>query len=1034
MRGFTTRVFVGLVVGLLSVAVQAQTTWTWTGGGGNGFMNWNNNWSPNGPIGNGIQAFGGTSQLNLNNNGALTATHRWFFNSGAGAFTISGDAISFNDWGGNDPEIANNDNDTQTININITGDPNDTFQLGANSGSLVFGGTFNNAGSQIRSYADNGHSITFNGVISGSGGLLVDNNSIINLGAANTYNGDTEINEGSVRLNEGGSLGGTVVRIGRSSGSDAAQFYIADANGGTTEDATIVFRAGSSGTLTAGGLNTSGDNTFSGTVALDNNATLSASAGGRTIFSGAISDGLGAGTFGVAINAAGTVQLAGSGANSGQSAWTLTAGTLELNKSVGVDAISSVGITLNSGTMRNLASGQINNSGNVTINNTATWDLNNQAETINSLSLASGGTLTLGTGDLTLNSQVNQTWAGTINGSAGSSIIKIGNTTQSITGNNNFSGDLYIDGGVIGLNNNSAVNSDAIVHIGVSGGANNSTLDSSVNGTTIAADIVVESGAGTRTIDQAVGSGTVTFSGDITLNKDLNVTAGSGETLVLGGVIAGANKIVKGQAGTVELSGISTYTGNTEIDQGTLHISGDIANGSKVFLGSGLISQDATLQLSGSGVTIGDIQVNVASSGTPGRNINATAGNHTISGTVDLNRNATMTVSGGSVTMSGTVDLSNSGNNDLTINNSANVTISGNISAASGAAEIIKQGSGTLTISGNNSGSLFMLDIEGGTVALNSANALGSSYADKVNIINTATLQVNANVAPASLGVRVGSGQTATLDVTGANSFTVAGALANISGSGTFTKTGSGTLVISGNSDYNGSFNQSAGVTDVQNNLDASSGITVSGGRLNVDGSVNDVSQNNGTTSGGGTIFGNYVQTGGTLSPGNSPGTLTITGNASWTSGNYLWEVTTIDSGTVGTDWDYVDITGTLTIGAGYTVNVDDLNALPGWNTLNNYSWLIATADGGISGFGNLGLNVGGFDQNAYGGSFSLRQSGNDIFIDYTGAPLGGGGGGGPSAVPEPNALSLTMLAGLLLVSFRHKLRKARLLLDGAKA
>jgi fibronectin-binding autotransporter adhesin len=254
----------------------------------------------------------------------------------------------------------------------------------------------------------------------------------------------------------------------------------------------------------------------------------------------------------------------------------------------------------------------------------------------------------------------------------------------------------------------------------------------------------------------------------------------------------------------------------------------------------------------------------------------------------------------------------------------------------------------------------------------------------------------------------------------------VGGALASFGGSGTFTKTGSGTLAISGNSTYTGSFNQNAGVTDVSDTLDASAGISVAGGRLNVGtgAAVGDVSQNGGTVSGGGLIDGNFVQNSGVLSPGNSPGTLFIAGNATWNGGSYLWEVTTVNPGTPGTDWDYVDITGTLTIGGGYTVNVDDLNALPGWNTANNYSWLIATADGGISGFGSLGLNVGGFDQNPYGGSFSLRQDGNDIYLDYTGGPLGPGPG--PSAVPEPNALSLTMLAGLLLVSFRQKMRQMR--------
>jgi fibronectin-binding autotransporter adhesin len=1036
MWGHVKVFFVGAFALLIAASVAEAGT-TWDGGDGADFWNWNNNWNPDGSPSAGTTVdltFGGTTRLTPNNNYTDWSDFRSiYFASGAGAFTISGNSIDFFDG-----KLENNDDSLQTISIANMSFNSGSQEVNPVSGNLTLGGGGNifNNGQYMDVYGDNGNTLTLGMAMQGTGGISINQNSIVNVTVAQTYTGDTFINEGSLRIDQGGSLGGTIVRVGRTSGSDTAQLYISDADGGTSEDATIVIRAGSSGTLTVGGLNTSGDNTFSGGMSLDNNVTLSAAAGGRTIFSGAITDGAGVGTFGAAINAAGTVQLAGSSANSGVSSWTVQEGILQLNKTAGTDAINS-GLTIeNGGTVRLLAAGQINNSVDVALQSGGTFDLNSNNEQINSLALVSGSSLTLGTGDLTLGSQANATWAGTISGSAGSAITKIGNNTVSITGNNTFDGDIYIDGGVIGFNHANAISSAGIIHIGVSGGANNSSADISVNGVTIAADIVVESGTGTRTIDQAVGSGTVTFSGDVTLNKDLNVTAASGETLVLSGAISGGNKVIKAQDGTVTLSGTSTYTGNTEIDAGTLNVAGDLSGSSTIFLGNGGNSANATLALSGSGSSLGTLTVNT-SAGAGTRNIDVTAGSHTIAGTTTVNRDTSISASGGSVTF-GAIDLDQASDFDLNINAGAgSVTLGGTITADSGASVINKSGSGTLTISGNNSGSSYLLNIAAGTVALDHANAVGTAYSDKINFTGSGTLDVNANVAPAGLGIRVANGATGTLDVNSGNTFTVAGALANISGSGTFTKTGAGTLTISGNSTYTGTFNQNQGVTDVQNTLSASSGINVNGGTLNVDGTAGNVTMNGGTLTGSGGVGDLVVGSGGVLSPGNSPGTI-FAGNTTWDNGgSYLWEINDVDAG-AGTGWDLLDVTGTLTINAGFDIDVTSLTLGNVAGNVNDFDgtqdyigvWLIATASGGILGSPlSPSINLGGFSNPYQTGAWYLSTIGNGLYINYDYDPLGppiDGGGGGGSSVPEPNAMSLAMLAGLLLVSFRNRMKKAR--------
>jgi autotransporter-associated beta strand protein len=1052
---------------LVAAAIISSTTFagtTWDGGGGDNNWgtgaNWNDNSSP--PVGTSVDlTFAGNTRLTpFNNYTAWDDFRAIYFASGAGSFTITGNSIDFFDTS-NGGKIENNSSVLQTFSIANFSVSGGTYEFNPVNGSLTLGGggsIFNN-GNNIDVYGNNGHTLTIAKNLQQGGGLTVQQNSIVEFTAASTYTGDTIINAGSVRIGAGGSLGGTIVRVGATSGGNTAGYYISDADGGTTEDTTIVIRNGSSGTKTLGGLNTSGINTFSGTVALDDNVTLSAAAGGTMAFSGAISDGAGAGTFGVAVNAAGTVRLSGSGANSGMTGWTIQEGTLELSKSTGVNAINSGGVTIESGgTMRNLVTHQISDSGNVSIQNGGAWDLNSFSETINSLGLASGSSLSLGTAQLIVENQAAGVWAGTISGSSGGSIVKKGANTISVTGNNAaMASHWFVVGGIVGFNHANAGGS-TMIYLGETSGGDAATIDISSAGVNMVTDITVRDGSsGAKTIDNASG-GTVTFSGDILLDDNVTFSAGSGENTIFSGTISqdadvSSEKIVKTGSGTVTLSGNNTYSGNTEIDGGTLNVAGDLSGSSFIYLGNGANSDAATLELSGSGSTLGSMQVNV-SAGSGARTINVTAGSHTMSGgsmTVDravtINASGgslniahtvslaltetgsdelTINATGGSVTLSGATAISMGSDRDLGVTGSGNTTISGAISASTGAAQINKSGSGTLTISGDNTGSSYMLNIAGGTVALNHANALGNTAfvnSDKVNFNSSGTLQVNANAGTSTLDLRVANGQVGTIEVTGANVFTV-DTLRNVSGSGTFTKTGSGTLEIVGASPFSGTLNVNAGTVDVQGSL--SSSVNMSGGTLTGDGSV------------GALVIGS----GSVLSPGNSPGTINA-GNTTWAGGgSYLWEINDVDAG-AGSDpgWDLLNITGTLTISATSGNEFDiDITSLTlanaagdvhDFNGLNNYSWIIASASGGISGFdaSDFTLSLGGFS-NPYDttpGSWFISQSGNNILLNYNylGGPLGGGGGG-ESAVPEPNTLLYFGLATAGLLAFRRKALIAR--------
>src|SRR5262245_2825019 len=91
----------------LSQSAMAQSTHTWNGGGGDDSWSTAANWVSNSaPDGNDEIHFAGTTRLTPNRDNTFHG-YRIFFDSGAGAFTLSGNALDLFDFGGNAPKIEN---------------------------------------------------------------------------------------------------------------------------------------------------------------------------------------------------------------------------------------------------------------------------------------------------------------------------------------------------------------------------------------------------------------------------------------------------------------------------------------------------------------------------------------------------------------------------------------------------------------------------------------------------------------------------------------------------------------------------------------------------------------------------------------------------------------------------------------------------------------------------------------------------------------------------------------------------------------
>ncbi len=140
------------------------------------------------------------------------------------------------------------------------------------------------------------------------------------------------------------------------------------------------------------------------------------------------------------------------------------------------------------------------------------------------------------------------------------------------------------------------------------------------------------------------------------------------------------------------------------------------------------------------------------------------------------------------------------------------------------------------------------------------------------------------------------------------------------------------------------------------------------------------------------------IGAGDVIAPGNSPGTTPAGDTVFDGLGTFQLEVSDF-GGTAGTDpgWDLLDITGTLTVNAttllgAFNLQLDSLLPLldtPGDadNFADNgfFSIDFVHTTGGITGFtpGAFVIDTSGFT-NTFTGTFSVRQAGNDLFLDYT--------------------------------------------------
>ena len=796
---------------------------------------------------------GATRSITVNNgsaaidgiiSGSITTSGTWTTSSilqinGNGTLAFTGASNTF----GNTSAAAQTFLQINQATLQI-GNHGTTGMIGSGANAAVQGDIDNNG---VLSFALTTNQTLAN-IIKGNGSVSNVSTGAITLSGANTYSGGTTISAGRLALSGNGSLGTGSIQITGGElnmGGKSITNSLSSLSGGTLSNGTLTNDGGNysmeSGTVSAVLAGTNGLNkSTSGVLTLSGNNTYS---GATTINAGTLYANGNIANSAVTINSgatlSGTAQIGNLVVNSGA---TVAPGATSANNAFA--NLSANTLILNGGGNYSVKIGQA--SGGAAGTN---WDL-----------ITVGG----GSGSVTINAAVNNTFGIKLNGSAMSdfsagqsyswNIIDWGSVTGFDTSyfaidTTNF-GQVFT--GTFSLANTSGYlqlsysagastpnwtggSGDWSAGFGTSpttgsplefSGASSAVATNNIASGTLSsvAGITFSTGAGAFTLNATAGSAGFDSSTPLGITESIVNNASNTQTINLA-LSYGSSELVRALSGNIVLNG-AVATSNSSI----VTFEGD---NTKTI--NGVISGSGGIIQSGNGSTILNAQ-------------------NTYTGTTAVN-SGTLQLAGSANLGGGNYSQAISNNGTLDVNTTENQILSG---AISGTGALVKSNTGNLTLRGANSYS-GNTTINAGAIFVEDAGILGSaSYAG--SILNNGTLAFRGTASQSLNGI--------------------------ISGSGGLTFNGSGTTTLAASNTYSGATVINSGTVSVStlgngsvagflgSSSSAASNLVLGGGTLN----LTSVSTSNRS----------FTLTNGTTSTINNDASLTITGTTAATSGSLV--------------------------------------------------------------------------------------------------------------------------------------------------
>ncbi len=679
----------------------------------------------------------------------------------------------------------------------------------------------------------------------------------------------------------------------------------------------------------------------------------------------------------------GTGTLTLSGSNSYSGVTTISAGVLSLNSATALAGGGNV--TFAGGTMQYTTSGLgIDVSGRI-VSSTAAINV----------FFDSGVTGTT-------------TWANSIASSNTNGLTKSGSGgTLILSASNGFSGNVLISATNTGAqstflvaNHASALGSGTSVTVNKGALVIGSGITTG-SGKTLS---VGSAGGASLTGGLTVFSGTGTWAGAVTLTGAPRIGYENDSSLVIAGAVSGsAGFTVSGQGndtnindgnGSVLLQSVSTYTGITSIVRGRLRIGVadtlpttttlDVLNAAVASA-----NKAATFDLNGFNQTVAGLT--------------STGNNGATSGTAGY-ANGYVTNSAGGAVKTFTVNQATSGtyaglitgNLAFTKTNAGNLTLVPLFVTTNGSNTFV---SGTNTFTGDtrvNGGTLTLSTAVGSTSLALAGSTFDSDGAGTLSFGTMTAVTFGGLKGAGGLALQNGSSAAVALTV-GANnaSTTYAGAL---SGAGSLVKVGSGTTTLGGVNTYAGTTAVNVGTLLVNGQL--------GGGAVSVA---------PGATLGGSGVIGGAVTVDGLLSPGNSPGDLSVASLVLNASSTVLME---IDGPTAGTQYDQVSILSAGSIAYDGALQLNLSQAFSDNTTFNLFEGFGTSFSGNFATVTSVGSAYNGLTFTRVNNLWTSTSTGGGQSMEFNQAT------GQLVIVPEPGAIALAGV-GVAAAAWVSRIRAA---------